>query len=88
MNVPTPTGRTRDRDFAPWHLASHVRLVELPAGGHVLVDLRDLSCHELGAAAVVLLTTGALARSGASEEEREFFAHAMARGWISRPGIA
>ncbi|RDI64796.1 actinodefensin-associated protein B [Nocardia pseudobrasiliensis] len=64
-----------------WLMAEHSHLATLPFGGHVLVDLSDLTCHELSDEAVTLLTSGRLPVT-AGEEDLEFVAHCWAAGWI------
>lgn len=64
-----------------WKLNPLTRLIELPFGGYVLVELQSLACHELLDPAGRLLRD--LAQPAATEEEREFRREARAAGWIT-----
>jgi hypothetical protein len=64
-----------------WRLSPLTKLVELPFGGYVLVELQSLTCHELLDPAGRLLRD--LDRPAATEEEQEFRREAHAAGWIT-----
>lgn len=69
-----------------WRLGDHMRLIGLEFGGHVLVDLSDLTCHELSDAAAELLRAGHIDED-AGDDEREFVLTAREARWIDAAGM-
>ncbi|GAA4902696.1 hypothetical protein LX16_0194 [Stackebrandtia albiflava] len=82
--TPTPTPTPTPTTLADWRPAASTRLVTLPLGGTVLVDVETLACHELLPEADRLLRTPPGTPVGLTDAHHEFLKQAADDGWITR----